>query len=98
MNAVTIKNTFLAINRTLTAGLIMLIILVLAVLWFFNVDLEAQSTLLGAVLMIFAVIFYQLPRLAYHLTQRQYKQLTGVNEQIVKQDWASFRRWLDSQV
>ena len=75
-----------------------MIIVVLALLWLLDVDLEAQSTVLGTVLMLLAVIFYHIPRIAYRITQRRYKQLSGVNEQILKQDWPAFRRWLDSQV
>lgn len=97
MNTAAIKTTFLNINRALTAGLIALIIISLTVLWLLDVDLEAQSTLLGSVLMVLAVIFYQIPRIAYRMTQRQYRQLSGINEQILKQDWPAFRRWLDGQ-
>ncbi len=97
MNTAAIKTTFLKINRALTAGLVVLIIISLTVLWLLDVDLEAQSTLLGSVLMVLAVVFYQIPRLAYRLTQQQFNQSTGVNEQILKQDWPAFRRWLDGQ-
>jgi len=97
MKAITIKNYFVSTNRNLTLGLVLIIIFVMTVLWFFEVDLEGQSAMLGLVLMILAIVFYQIPRLAYRLTRKQFKTLTGPNKQILEQDWSAFKVWLDRQ-
>ncbi len=97
MNATTIKDYFVSTNRHLTLGLVLMIILIMTVLWFFEVNLEGRSAVLGLVLMILAVVFYQIPRLAYRLTRNQFKTLTGPNKQIIEQDWPAFKTWLDRQ-
>jgi hypothetical protein len=48
-------------------------------------------------LMILAIVFYQIPRLAYRLTQKQFRSLTGPNKQIIEQNWSAFKVWLDRQ-
>lgn len=98
MNAITIKNYFATTNRNLTLGLALIIIFVMTVLWYFEVDLEGRSAALGLVLMTLAVIFYQIPRFAYLLTKKRFRTLTGPNKQIIDQDWSTFKVWLDRQL
>jgi hypothetical protein len=97
MNAITIKEYFVTANRNLTLSLVLIIIVTMAVVWFLGVDLGERSASFGLILMILAVVFYQIPRLAYRLTQKQFRSLTGPNKQIIEQNWSAFKVWLDRQ-
>ena len=69
----------------------------MAVVWFLGIDLGERSVTFGLILMILAIVFYQIPRLAYRLTQKQFRSLTGPNKQIIEQNWSAFKVWLDRQ-
>jgi len=97
MNAITIKEYFVTANRNLTLSLVLIIIVTMAVVWFLGIDLGERSASFGLILMILAVVFYQIPRLAYRLTQKQFRSLTGPNKQIIEQNWSAFKVWLDRQ-
>jgi uncharacterized membrane protein len=97
MNAITIKEYFVTANRNLTLSLVLIIIITMAVVWFLGIDLGERSVTFGLILMILAIVFYQIPRLAYRLTQKQFRSLTGPNKQIIEQNWSAFKVWLDRQ-
>ena len=92
-----VKNHFFKINRGLTLGLILMIVLFSIIFWYTGIfSLESSSVWIGLALMLLAIVFYQLPFLSYLLTKRYFKQQENISSELLNSNWSQFKNWLES--
>lgn len=92
-----VKQYFLKLNRSLTGGLIVVLIIASLVFWYTDTfSLHSSSTLIGLVFMILAVIFYQLPYFSYLLTRRRFSSKDRQGIEILDSGWKVFKQWLNA--
>ena len=91
-----IKDYFLKINRRMTTGLILLLIIVSLIFWATkSVTLENSSLWIGAALMLLAIVFYQLPFISYLLTRAHFRQQQQTDSALLNSGWSQFKASLD---
>ena len=96
-NPTDVKQYFLKINRTLTISLVAILIGASALFWVTKaVTLEDSSFGIGAVFMLLAVLFYQLPYLSFLLTRHHFKSADQNGVEILDSGWKAFKQWLVS--
>ena len=96
-NPIDVKQYFLKTNRLLTTSLIAILIVVSAVFWYTKVvTLENSSFWIGAVFMLLAVLFYQLPHVSFLLARRHFGNADRSGLEILDSDWKTFKQWLES--
>lgn len=92
-----VKQYFLNINRSLTIGLIFILIVASVSFWYTDtLRLQNSSTIIGAAFMLIAVIFYQLPYISFLLTRKHFADENREGIEILDSGWKTFRQWLDA--
>lgn len=92
-----VKDYFLKINRTLTLSLVSILIIASAIFWYTKaVTLDNSSLWIGAVFMILALLFYQLPYISYLYTRRHFKKERESDPEILISGWMQFKDWVES--
>ena len=97
ISAKKITDYFYQVNRLLTVFLVAVLVAAGLILWLTGVALQNISTWAGLVLMVFAVLFYHLPKLSYQLTKKHFIGQSGANNEIFDSGWDYFRKWLETQ-
>jgi membrane protein YdbS with pleckstrin-like domain len=92
-----IAEYFYQVNRALTILLVSILAVAGLVLWLTGVSLQNISTWVGVVLMVFAVLFYRLPRFSFQLTRKHFSNRQGASTEILDSGWDYFRKWLETQ-
>ncbi len=95
--AAQIKTYFFKVNRRITAGLIAVLIASSVFFWYTgDLSVENSSVLIGSVLMLLAVVFYQIPFISFLLTRRHFDKHDHIGLEILEADWKTFRKWLEA--
>ena len=97
ISAKQIKEYFFNINRTLSVGLVLMLVIVSAVFWLMGISMQNISTWVGIVLMLLAVVFYQIPRISYQLTKKHFLNQGEFSDEVLNSGWAKFKKWLEIQ-
>ena len=97
ISAKKIGEYFYHVNRTLTILLVSILAVAGLALWLTGVSLQNISTWVGVVLMVFAVLFYRLPRFSYQLTRKHFSKQQDTSSEILDSGWDYFRKWLETQ-
>ena len=92
-----IAEYFYKVNRFLTIVLVSILAVAGLVLWLTGVSLQNISTSVGVVLMIFAVLFYRLPKFSYQLTKKHFSKQQNHSAEVLDSGWDNFRKWLEIQ-
>lgn len=92
-----IAEYFYKINRGLTVSLVSVLAIAGVLLWLSGVSMQEISTWVGLVLMVFAVLFYQLPKFSYQLTKYHFSKQHGYKGEILDSGWEYFKKWLEIQ-
>ena len=88
---------FYKVNRSLTLVLVSILAVAGLILWLTGVSLQNISTSVGIVLMIFAVLFYRLPKFSYYLTKKHFNKQLDNGAGILDSGYDAFRKWLEIQ-
>ena len=92
-----VKQYFFKLNRTLTGGLITILIIAALIFWYTKtLLLETSSSYIGAGFMLLAVLFYQLPYISFLLTRRHFANQDRAGIEILDSGWKTFKQWLDA--
>ncbi len=92
-----VKQYFLQLNRALTVGLIIILIIASMVFWYTeSLSLQSSSSLIGAAFMLLAVLFYQLPYISFLLTRRKFSAENKQGIEILDSGWKVFKKWLEA--
>lgn len=97
ISAKQIKEYFFHINRTLTIGLVLILVFVSAMFWLLGVSMQNISTWVGITLMLLAVVFYQIPRFSYQLTKKHFHNQGEFSDDVLNSGWEKFKKWLEIQ-
>ncbi len=82
------------LNRMLTAGLILILILASLIFWVTEaLPLHSSSSVIGLAFMLLAVIFYQLPYISFLLTRRHFADSDRSGIEILDAGWKTFKQW-----
>lgn len=92
-----VKQYFLRINRLLTAGLLLILMVASLIIWYTNaLPLKESSIQIGASFMLLAVLFYQLPYVSFLLTRRHFAAEDRQGIEILDSGWSAFKQWLNA--
>lgn len=91
-----LKTQFLAINRNLTLGLLLLVIAFSVIFWSLGVDVQGTSSVAtGLVLIVLAVVFYKLPYLSFLLMKARRQDNSTSPRSLLDDGWPAFKRWIE---
>ena len=92
-----VKQYFFKLNRGLTGGLILVLIIASLIFWYTKtLTLQSSSSLIGAAFILLAVLFYQIPYISFLLTRRHFSEHEKTGIEILDSDWKTFKQWVES--
>ena len=90
-----IRDYFYKLNKTLTMGLIMILIIASALFWYTGVvTIQNSSFWIGLAFMLVAVLFSQIPHISFLITRNHFSNQKSEVD-ILNSSWKGFKNWLE---